>query len=140
MFINHFILLIMIHLIHMFLNQLTIFIFKGGRKKLKNEIIDSINSHMLSLSSIAANRYLKKIDKNAFYCSVSTVEAFLKFENADNISFSTFYLSFWRSIVIPIRPIDFFFVVKIEWEWDFREIFLKPFYGQLKAFCLVYQY
>jgi hypothetical protein len=46
---------------------------------------------MLSLSSIAANRYLKKLDKNAYYCSISTVEAFLKFENSANISFSTFY-------------------------------------------------
>jgi hypothetical protein len=96
----------MIHLIHLFLNQLTIFIFKGGRKKLKNEIIGSINSHMLSLSSIAANRYLKKIDKNAFYCSVSTVEAFLKFENADNISFSTFYNYVGKEFKKPHRFSD----------------------------------
>ena len=50
--------------------------FKGGRKSKDSLIIEKINEHMESLSSIAANRYLKKIDKNAYYCSVSLIEAF----------------------------------------------------------------
>ena len=46
---------------------------------------------MESLSTIAANRYLKKIDKNAYYCSISMIEAFSKFEFNNTMSFSTFY-------------------------------------------------
>lgn len=45
---------------------------------------------MENLSSIAANRYLKKIDKNAFYCNVSLVEAYIKFDLNSDLSFSTF--------------------------------------------------
>ncbi len=44
---------------------------------------------MDSISSIAANRFLKKKEKNAFYCSTSLVEAYSNL-NLD-ISFSTFY-------------------------------------------------
>jgi len=50
---------------------------------------------MESNSSIAANRYLKKIDKNAYYCNISLLEAYSKFDfiqsNRKPISFSTFY-------------------------------------------------
>jgi hypothetical protein len=46
-------------------------------------------------SSIAANRYLKKIDKNAYYCNISSMEAYSKFdyiqENGKPLCFSTFY-------------------------------------------------
>ncbi len=48
-----------------------------------------ICSHMESISSIAANRFLKKADKNAFYCSKSLIEAYGSFEG--KISYSTFY-------------------------------------------------
>ena len=46
---------------------------------------------MESLSSIAANRYLKKEKENAFYCQVSLAQAFAQYENPFQISFATFY-------------------------------------------------
>ena len=46
---------------------------------------------MESISSIAANRYLKKIDKNAYYCNISLLEAYSKFGSNNQLSFSTFY-------------------------------------------------
>jgi hypothetical protein len=64
---------------------------KGGRKLLKENEQTRINLFMESISSIAANRYLKKIEENAFNCDVSLIEAFGKFENINNISFSSFY-------------------------------------------------
>jgi hypothetical protein len=65
------------------------FFIKGGRKPLPNSNILAINRHMESMSSIAANRYLKKNKINAFYCSTSLVEAYSKFDL--ELSFSTFY-------------------------------------------------
>lgn len=44
---------------------------------------------MERISSIAANRYLKKLNKNAFYCQMTLVEAYTKLDS--DISFSTFY-------------------------------------------------
>ncbi len=48
-----------------------------------------------SISSIAANRYLIKLQKNAFYCECSLVEAYSRFQSSSgkelDISFSTFY-------------------------------------------------
>ena len=52
---------------------------------------DELNTYMESISSIAANRFLKKIDKNAFYCNISLLEAYSKFESKKELSFSTFY-------------------------------------------------
>ncbi len=46
---------------------------------------------MESISNIAANRYLKKLKENAFYCSISIMEAYSKFESKTELSFSTFY-------------------------------------------------
>lgn len=46
---------------------------------------------MESVSSVAANRFLKKLDKNAFYCNISLVEAYSKFQASNLLSFSTFY-------------------------------------------------
>ncbi len=76
---------------------------KGGRKPIHDTIPLKINSYMESISSIAANRYLKKIDKNAYYCNISLLikvyskfnEAYSKFNNTQingkPISFATFY-------------------------------------------------
>ncbi len=44
---------------------------------------------MESLNSVAANRFLKKSNQNAFYCSVSLTEAYSSLDL--NVSFSTFY-------------------------------------------------
>ncbi len=44
---------------------------------------------MEALSSVAANRFLKKSNQNAFYCSVSLTEAYSTLDL--NVSFSTFY-------------------------------------------------
>ena len=48
---------------------------------------------MESISSIAANRFLIKTQKNAFYCSVSLVEAFSRYNSIlySGISYSSFY-------------------------------------------------
>ena len=55
------------------------------------KVSKKINDHMESICSIAANRYLKKIDKNAYYCNISLLEAYSKFESNNEISFSSFY-------------------------------------------------
>ncbi len=54
-------------------------------------VVNKINDYMEGISSIAANRYLKKINKNAFYCNISLLEAYTKFDLNTSISFSTFY-------------------------------------------------
>ena len=64
---------------------------KGGRKPIEIGERQRINSFMESISSIAANRYLKKEKQNAFYCEVSLIQAYAKFENTSKISFSSFY-------------------------------------------------
>jgi hypothetical protein len=48
---------------------------------------------MLKYSSVAANRYLKKCDSNAFYCNISLVEAYANFKSEIllDLSFSSFY-------------------------------------------------
>ena len=48
---------------------------------------------MLKYSSVAANRYLKKCDSNAFYCNISLVEAYANFKSEilPDLSFSSFY-------------------------------------------------
>jgi hypothetical protein len=46
---------------------------------------------MKKISSVAANRYLKKLQKNAFYCECSLVEAYSRFEYCSELSFSSFY-------------------------------------------------
>ncbi len=48
---------------------------------------------MVNISSIAANRYLIKLQKNACYCECSLVEAYSRFttNSTENISFSSFY-------------------------------------------------
>lgn len=50
-----------------------------------------INDYMSGISSIAANRYLKKCDKNAYYCSFSIVDAYMKYAGNNELSFSSFY-------------------------------------------------
>jgi hypothetical protein len=50
-----------------------------------------IKNYMISISSIAANRYLKKEHSTAYYCNVSLIEAYSKFELKNKISFSSFY-------------------------------------------------
>ncbi|CAF1115489.1 unnamed protein product, partial [Brachionus calyciflorus] len=62
-----------------------------GRKNLSSFYIESIEKHMQSISSIAANRYLKKCETNAFYSSVSFLQAYSSFLNKNEISFSSFY-------------------------------------------------
>jgi len=42
---------------------------------------------MEGISSIAANRYLKKINKNAFYCNISLLEAYTKFDSNTSIKY-----------------------------------------------------
>jgi hypothetical protein len=64
---------------------------KGGRDPVNDEIVKEIESHLESLSSIAANRFLKKLNTNAFYCQVSLVEAYDQFHLKNDLSFSTFY-------------------------------------------------
>ncbi|CAF0871784.1 unnamed protein product, partial [Brachionus calyciflorus] len=64
---------------------------KSGRKSLQDFFIEAVEKHMQSLSSIAANRYLKKYQTNAFYSSVSFLQAYSSFEMKDQISFSSFY-------------------------------------------------
>jgi hypothetical protein len=56
-------------------------------------VVKQINEHIEEFSSIAANRFLKKLDTNALYCNISLVEAFMKFETEllPKLSFSTFY-------------------------------------------------
>ena len=51
----------------------------------------SIEEHMISISDIAANRYLKKLDKNAYYCQISLLEAYSKLEINTQLSFASFY-------------------------------------------------
>ena len=46
---------------------------------------------MKSISSIAANRFLKKINSNAFYCDTSLLEAYSNFDLNSEMSFSSFY-------------------------------------------------
>jgi hypothetical protein len=46
---------------------------------------------MEKISSVAANRYLKKMQKNAFYCECSLIEAYSRFESSSDLSFSSFY-------------------------------------------------
>jgi hypothetical protein len=64
---------------------------KGDRDPVNDEIVKEIESHLESLSSIAANRFLKKLNTNAFYCQVSLVEACDQFHLKNDLSFSTFY-------------------------------------------------
>jgi len=46
---------------------------------------------MENISSIAANRYLKKLQKNAFYCECFLIETYSRFESSSELSFSSFY-------------------------------------------------
>ncbi len=49
---------------------------------------------MENISSIAANRYLVKLKKNAFYCECSLFEAYLRFQSKailPQILFSSFF-------------------------------------------------
>lgn len=61
---------------------------------------------MTEKSSIAANRYLKKCDKNAFYCSMSTVEAYTKYRGNSELSFSSFYKYIGSQFKKPHRISD----------------------------------
>lgn len=46
---------------------------------------------MKSLSNIASNRFLKKKQTNAYYSTVSLLEAFDSFKFKEKICFTTFY-------------------------------------------------
>lgn len=65
--------------------------YLGGRKRINNKIILEIDRHMKSLSNIASNRYLKKAKSNAFYPTVSLLQAFNSFKFKNEICFTTFY-------------------------------------------------
>ena len=77
---------------------------KGGRKPISGDLKTLINSHMETLSTIASNRFLIKLNKNALYCSVSLLEAYSKFNQ--NISFSTFYKYVGNEFKKPYRFTD----------------------------------
>jgi hypothetical protein len=62
-----------------------------GRKAIKFLLRQKIETHMKSISSIAANRYLKKCESNAYYSSVPLVQAYNSFKYKDYLSFSSFY-------------------------------------------------
>ena len=70
---------------------------QGGRPKLDKKIKNEIELHMESLSHIqvcmyvAANRYLKRENTNAFYRDIPLTEAFTIFRLKDEILFTTFY-------------------------------------------------
>jgi len=78
----------------------------GGRKKTKKWLVDSINKHLKNLSSIASNRYLKKSNSNAYYSSVSFLEAYNRFPLRNIISFSTFYANISPIYKKPYRFTD----------------------------------
>ncbi|RNA02663.1 ubiquitin carboxyl-terminal hydrolase 7 [Brachionus plicatilis] len=62
----------------------------GGRKRLSSFFVDQIENHMKSISTIAANRFLKKKQTNAYYTSTSMLKAYQNFQYKD-ISYSSFY-------------------------------------------------
>ncbi|CAF1001690.1 unnamed protein product [Brachionus calyciflorus] len=53
--------------------------------------IDEIESHLVNLSSIATNRFLKKEQTNAYYMSTSIEKAFQSFKYKEDISYSSFF-------------------------------------------------
>ena len=75
---------------------------------------EKIEEHMKSISSIAANRFLKKELTNAYYCSVPLIRAYKLFKdkliehNFSNkiISFSTFYKYMPKKFKHPHRISD----------------------------------
>ncbi len=62
----------------------------GGRPRIKNYLVEKINSFMRSKSTIAANRYLRKIKKNAFYRSLTFIEIYESFPEKHSLSYSAF--------------------------------------------------
>ena len=64
---------------------------RGGKPKIDDSIKSEIELHMESISHIAANRYLKREQTNAFYRDVPLTEAYTSFNLKDQITFTTFY-------------------------------------------------
>ena len=63
---------------------------KGGCPTIPISIREDIDSHMESLSNVAANRYLKRSETNAWYRTISLSEAYDSFQRNDEISFTSF--------------------------------------------------
>ncbi len=79
---------------------------KGGRPKLEQKIVESINEHMKNSSSIAANRYLKKLKKNVRYRDGTYRDAFNSYLLKSKISFSTFKNKICKRYKKPHRISD----------------------------------
>ncbi|CAF0988080.1 unnamed protein product [Brachionus calyciflorus] len=79
---------------------------KGGRKHLSAFFRESIENHMKSISSLAAKRFLKKCQSNAFYSSVSFLEGYSSFPLKNQISFSSFYKYLGEKYKKPHRISD----------------------------------
>lgn len=65
-----------------------------------------IEQHLKSLSNVASNRFLKKLQSNAYYCSVSKKEAYNSFKFKNKIRFSTFHKHISDKFKKPFRFTD----------------------------------
>ena len=74
-------------------------VFSGGRHKIPNDLIRSINDHMKSISREASNRNItiwsgnpkKKFLKAARYSNISFIQAYHSFEYKKELNYSQFY-------------------------------------------------
>ena len=78
----------------------------GGRTCLSEMIVHDINKHMTNNSSIAANRYLKKLKTNARYTNSTYIEAFNTFPMKNKLTFSTFIRKMKKKYKKPHRYSD----------------------------------
>ena len=78
----------------------------GGRLPLKGELIKEINQHCKKNSSIAANKYLKKIKSNAYYRNTTFKSLYNRFNLREKLSHSTFYKYSRKEFKKPKRLSD----------------------------------
>ena len=80
---------------------------KGGRKKIKSYLKQSIEEHMQQKSSLAANRFKKKNECCVYYRDHPLLEIYGSFIDKKDISFSSFYKYMSSKYKKPHRMSEF---------------------------------
>ena len=79
---------------------------KGGRPKINQTEIENINAHVGIGSTVASNRYLKKLKSCASYRQISIKKSFETFPRKSSLSFTTFYKYILKKYKNPHRLTD----------------------------------
>ena len=79
---------------------------QGGRPEISLLKVKQINDHLEKNSTVAANRFLKKLKVCANYRHLSLRESYQTMRNKEDVSYSTFYKKIQKKYKKPHRLSD----------------------------------